>query len=181
TGNVARFAVGADGTLSPLSPATVPAAMNSNAIAISPSGTSLFIDNSSSNNISQYTIGAGGTLSPLTPAAVATGMFPVALAVDPSGRWLYSANANSAEVGLFSLSNSGARAALNPARAAIGAANVDNPNGIVVDPSGHYAYVTDSVDPTGMVWQFTIGTAGGLTPMMPPSVLAGVAPTSIVV
>jgi DNA-binding beta-propeller fold protein YncE len=141
----------------------------------------LFVDNSSSNNISQYTIGAGGMLAPLNPAAIATGMFPVALAIDPGGRWLYSANTNSAEVGLFSIGSSGALAALNPPRVAIGTANVNNPSGIAVDPSGHYVYVTDSVDPTGMVWQFTIGMTGALTPMTPPSVPAGVVPQSIAI
>jgi DNA-binding beta-propeller fold protein YncE len=108
-------------------------------------------------------------------------MFPVAVAVDPSGRWLYSANTNSAEVGLFSIGNSGALAALNPARVPIGTANVNNPSGIAVDPSGHYVYVSDSVDPIGMVWQFTIGTTGTLTPMTPPSVAAGVVPQFIAI
>jgi hypothetical protein len=32
-----------------------------------------------------------------------------------------------------------------------------------------------------MVWQFTIGTTGTLTPMTPPSVPAGVVPQSIAI
>ena len=156
--------------------------MNSNSIAVSPFGHHVVRGNSSSNNISQYAIGAGGALSPLTPAAVATGMFPVALAIDPSGRWLYSANTNSAEVGLFSIGNSGALAPLNPAR-------VRHRHGERRQPErdrsstlpATTSTLTDSVDPMGMVWQFTIGTNGGLTPMTPPSVPAGVVPLSIAI
>ncbi len=180
-GNVARFGVAANGTLSPLSPATVPTGMGPNSIAVSPSGSALFVGNSSDNNISQFAIGAGGSLTSIGTGTVATGMFPVSLAIDPAGRWLYSANGSSSDIGPFSIAGSGALAALNPPRVAIGTANVDIPNWVVVDPSGHYLYLSDGVDPLGSIWQFTIGSNGGLTPMTPPSVPAGDVPVSIAI
>ncbi len=178
---VAPFAVAADGTLSPLSPATVPTGMSPNSIAVLPWSGALFVGNSSNNNLSQYSLGAAGALTALSPATVATGMFPVSLAIDPAGRWLYSANANSSDVGQFSVGATGALTPLNPARVVTGTVGTNNPTWVTVDPSGRYAYVSDSVDPAGVVWQFTIGVTGGLTPMSPPSVPAGIGPMFIAI
>ena len=161
TGNVARFSVGSDGTLSPLSPATVAAGMNSNAVVVSPSGTSLFVGNSSSNNISQYAIGAGGTLSPLGPVAVAYRDVP-------------GGNGDRSERALALFVATPAAPTLACSRSAIAArlrrslrrvSPSAQPTSTSEQGSPSTLRVTTSTSPTpsirpASVWQFTIGTIG---------------------
>ena len=62
---VSQFNVGAGGTLTPKSPATV---MNAGdvglGLAVSPNGQSVYVANNDSNSISQYNVGSGGRLRP---------------------------------------------------------------------------------------------------------------------
>ena len=91
-GAVAQFDVGADGALSPKTPATVPTGTGDSApigIAVAPDGKSVYVANSSEDSVSQYSVGAGGALSPKTPATVSTdsrpgfNSDPVRIAVSP--------------------------------------------------------------------------------------------------
>ena len=51
------------------------------------------------------------------------------------------------------------------------------PTSVAVDPSGAYAYVSNSFDAT--VSQYTIGSDGRLITMTPPAVATGGGPNSI--
>ena len=83
---VSQYDVGAGGTLTPKTPATVAAGTSPDAVAVSPDGESVFVANFNSDNVSQYDVGAGGTLTPKSPATVAAGFRPTALAVTPAPR-----------------------------------------------------------------------------------------------
>jgi DNA-binding beta-propeller fold protein YncE len=85
-GSVSQYGIGAGGLLAPLSPSTVAAGSNSEALAVSPKGDSLYVANASSDNVSQYDVGAGGALSPKSPATVAAGDGPFGVAVSPDGQ-----------------------------------------------------------------------------------------------
>jgi DNA-binding beta-propeller fold protein YncE len=80
---VSQFNVGAGGTLSPKSPATVGAGIGPEGVAVSPNGGSVYVANNLSNTISQYNVGAGGKLSPKSPATVGAGGDPRGIAVTP--------------------------------------------------------------------------------------------------
>src|SRR5262245_15892033 len=64
--NVAQFDVGAGGLLSPLTPASVPADLGPEGVAVSHDRTSAYATNGDSGTVSQYDVGAGGALSPKT-------------------------------------------------------------------------------------------------------------------
>ncbi len=69
-GIIYQFEILQDGTLSPLTPASVSPGGNLTSIAITPNGLFAYVVNSG-NLVNQYTINANGTLTPNTPATVA--------------------------------------------------------------------------------------------------------------
>ena len=74
---ITQFAVAADGSLSTLTPATIPSSgMTPKYVAISSDGKSAYVANQGSNDIGQYAIASDGTLSPKSPATIATGVSP---------------------------------------------------------------------------------------------------------
>src|SRR5579863_266315 len=78
-GTVAQFHVESDGTLTPLSPATVagPSPYGTNFVTVDPSGTYLFANSAllgGTASVNQYVIGSDGTLAPNdTPTVNVTG------------------------------------------------------------------------------------------------------------
>jgi len=62
---VYQFAIGADGSLTPLSPATVAAGNQTIAISITPDGKFVYVTNYGDNTLSQFKVNADGTLTPL--------------------------------------------------------------------------------------------------------------------
>ncbi len=72
------------GTLSPMSPATVPAGHLVQAVVIAPDGKSAYVPSETLNKVWQYSIDpATGKLTPKSPAAVPAGTGSEALAVTP--------------------------------------------------------------------------------------------------
>lgn len=69
---VGQYSVATDGTLSPLSPASVAAGNAPASIAIEPGGRYLYVANTNDGTVSQFSIGADGTLAPLSTATVDT-------------------------------------------------------------------------------------------------------------
>jgi DNA-binding beta-propeller fold protein YncE len=70
-GTVFQYAVGADGSLTPLSPAAVPAGTAPHGIAVDPAGRFAYAVNNVSNDITEYAI-TGGALT--KTGSIATGM-----------------------------------------------------------------------------------------------------------
>jgi DNA-binding beta-propeller fold protein YncE len=85
-GAVSQFTVGFDGTLTPMSPASVPAGRDPLGIAVHPNGKSVYVANGNSDNVSQYSVGADGRLSAMSPAAVTSGRNPLEIAISPSAQ-----------------------------------------------------------------------------------------------
>ncbi|MEI7985907.1 MAG: beta-propeller fold lactonase family protein [Armatimonadota bacterium] len=67
---VGQYSIGTSGTLSPLSPASVPAGNAPVSIITEPAGNYVFVANSNDHRIYEYLVGIDGTLSPETPAFV---------------------------------------------------------------------------------------------------------------
>ncbi len=165
---VSQYTIAANGSLTPMTPATVPAGSNSDSVAVDPSGGFAYVTNCGNATLSQYTVGATGGLTPITGApSVSNPGCPVAVVVHPNGRFAYAANNNSNSVSQYAIGVNGALTPLAVPTVAAGA----NPGHVTVDPTGRFVYVTNSNGTN--ISQYTIGTDGGLTPVTgAPTVLA---------
>jgi 6-phosphogluconolactonase len=161
--SVSQYAIGADGSLTALSPPTVVAGDYPYAIAVDPGGKFAYVANSS--DVSQYTIGMDGSLIPMSPATVPAGTSINHITVDPGGRFAYVVNWADDNV--------------SPATVAAGSF----PAFIAIDPTGRFAYVANYTGAPilGNVSQYTIAADGKLEPMSPATVAAGWGPNAIAV
>lgn len=106
TVGVAQFAIAADGSLTPLNPATVPTVgVGNDSAAVTPDGRFCYIGvfngGVAGSPISQFSVQPNGTLTALDPASVPAGNAPAFVTVDPTGRFTYAANLNDGTVSGF--------------------------------------------------------------------------------
>jgi 6-phosphogluconolactonase len=183
-GTVSQYTVGADGALTPMSPAAVntgSATSQPNSLIVDPTSAYLYVANAGDNTVSQFNIGASGALT-LAGAPVATGgTYPFSVTVDPTGKFVYVANTGSVPntpvvTGTISQFAIGALGVLTPIAPGSVAAGL-GVSSVTVDPTGMYAYATNRGESS--LSQYTIGLNGALTPMSTPTVAAGTHPTSI--
>jgi 6-phosphogluconolactonase len=183
-GTISQYAVGADGALTPMSPAAVntgSAASQPNSLIVDPTSAYLYVANAGDNTVSQFNIGASGALT-LAGTPVATGgTYPFSMTVDPTGKYVYVANTGSVPntpvvagtISQFSIGALGVLAPIAPGPVAAGL----GVSSVTVDPTGAFAYATNRGESS--LSQYTIGVNGALTPMSTPTVVAGTNPTSI--
>jgi 6-phosphogluconolactonase len=191
-GLVSQFSINSDGTLTPLTPATVSATQGAAAVTISPSGQTAYlisvcIDTACDGQIEPYTIGANGTLTP-TGVVTLTGahVIPVDLVTDSSGSNVYLlANAmgvdtNAGAVYQYATDSTGALVADTPASLAVASGAVaESTNG-----SNLYALSANAIGfpsglpPGGHIDHYAIGSGGLLTAVGTTTVAAGL-PTSM--
>jgi len=189
---VSQFTIGADGTLSALTPPWVATGGNSSAgnaadikVVSIPSGEYAYVPNYSDGTISQFKIDAtSGTLSPLTPAMVTPipgGKLALSIAVDPQGRFAYvPVNYTQSQVIAQFKIDQTTGALVSNGTVSAGKAFAAR---MTIEASGKYAYATsgDTGYGSNSIAQYTIDqTTGALTLMNNPSVLAGFGPTGIV-
>ncbi len=115
--NISAYALNGDGSLTPIdadagTPGTQNFAAGSNpeSVTVTPSGTYVYVANSSSNDVSAYTINANGSLTPIDADAAtpgiqnfAAGTFPRSVTVTPSGTFVYVANGGSNDISAYAL------------------------------------------------------------------------------
>jgi DNA-binding beta-propeller fold protein YncE len=178
-GTISQYNVGADGSLSAMSTATVAAGFDPQKIVVSPDGDSAYATDSSLSQVLQYDIsGTTGALSAKDPAAASTGpgSFPFGITVSPNGTSVYNANAAVDTVAQFSADGTtGELSSKTPATAPAG----DNPIGIAVSPDGQSVYVTNAEDQD--ISQYDVGADGTLTAKSPATVDAGLTPRGIAI
>jgi 6-phosphogluconolactonase len=184
--SVSQYAIGASGLLSPLSPATVPAATSICApgpvdIALTPDGSSAYAIDFCFGLVNQYDVDpSSGALSPKTVATVDSGPGALGVAVTPDGRSAYVTSVSDGTVFQYDIApTTGALSPKTPASVDAGFCSW----GIAMSPDGASAYVVDDCDlPGGGVRQFNVDPiTGALSPKTPPAVLAGRGPRSIAV
>jgi DNA-binding beta-propeller fold protein YncE len=129
TGSVFQFSVGADGTLSPKSPPSVPAPTHPTGLVVSPDGHSLYASNLA-GSVLQYTVQADGTLTAKSPPSVAAGSSPGSPAITSDGKSLYAANAGGNTLSQYSVGADGTLSPRSPATVAAGV----NPLNIAITP-----------------------------------------------
>ena len=174
-GTVSQLAIGSNGALAALTPASVPCELRANSLAADPSGKYLYVVNergatsASYGSISQYTIGADGALAPMTPATIAVDYGPSDIAVHPSGKYAYaityyypSGGTKLLSVAQYAIGADGTLTPLSPGAVAIAGSD---PQFIAIHPSGKFLYVSDG---SGVVDQFSVDpTTGALSAMTP--------------
>jgi 6-phosphogluconolactonase (cycloisomerase 2 family) len=171
-GSISQYTIGADGTLAPMTPATIAADYGPGDVAVHPSGKYVYaitydypLGGTKVTSMAQYTIGADGTLTPMSPGAVAiTGSNPQFIAIHPSGNFLYVSD-GSGVVDQFTIdATTGALSAMTPATAPFPFPTAGHTAfAITVHPSGKWAYVTDYY---GGIAEYTIdATTGALSPL----------------
>jgi 6-phosphogluconolactonase len=168
---ISQYTIGAQGTLSPMSPASVVTGETPEWITVDPLGKYAYVANAKptpAGRIFQYTIEANGTLSPMSTPWVSAGTYPVSIAVDPSGKYAYVANNQSGNISQYKVSSDGTLTPLTPATVMSGAGYPNAPSCIVVDPAGKHVYVSNADG--NSISQYTIGATGLLSPMTPATV-----------
>lgn len=180
-----QYAVGADGSLTALSPATAVSGSGPNSIVVTPNGQNVYAVNVGDGSVSQYSIGASGALSPLTPATVLTGAStssrPFGMTLDPNGLYAYVANSTDGTISQYTIGTGGVLVAMTPATVPAGS----GVSSVSVDPTGKFLYATNrnpsNTTTASTVSQYLIGSGGALTPMTAPTAPAGINPTAIAI
>ena len=129
TGTVFQFTVGADGTLTPKSPPSVPAPTHPTGLVVSPDGHSVYVSNAA-GSILQYRVQPDGTLTPKSPPSVAAGTGPGAPAISADGKSLYAPNQGDGTVLQYTVQADGTLTPKSPPSVAAGA----GPHEIAVTP-----------------------------------------------
>jgi DNA-binding beta-propeller fold protein YncE len=175
-GTVLQYEVGIGGQLSPATPATVASGKNSNGVAASPDGRSVYVLSAGDNDVWEYDVGPGGVLSPKTPAHLPAGTTPDGIAVSPDGRSVYVTNqAGSPNVSQYDVGTGGVLSPKTPPMVAAGG----SPQQVAVSPDGKSVYVTNFGDHD--VSQYDVGAGGTLLPKTPATVAAGMNPQGIAI
>jgi 6-phosphogluconolactonase len=174
-GAVYQYSIGSDGSVAPLSIASVPTGVTPTGVVSDPSGRYVYVANSGDATISLYAVGTGGGLVALLPAVVRIpGPFQFAgfaLSVDPGGRFLYVVGSPrdppgpTASIAQYSIQSDGTLASLAEASLTL---SVSASGSLAIDPGGRYAYLPSATNaPGGLVSQFSISSDGTLALLTP--------------
>ena len=175
--SVSQYTIAPDGTLSPKSPASVPAGTGASEVSVTPDvpsvRPSLYVTNTSASSISQYAIAADGTLSPESTVSAGLGNAPDGVAVRPDAHSASVANGNTDVVSQYTIAADGTLSPKSPFTVGAGR----GPVGVAVSRDGASAYVTNTGDPSvskpPSVSQYTIAPDGTLSSKSPATVAAG--------
>ena len=177
------------GALTPVPSSPFPAGVNTAWVTVHPTGKFAYAVNAGPplgvGSVSAYAIDATtGALAPLGGSVPAAGQ-PQSISVDPLGKFAYVANssggASPGGVSAYTIdATTGALTAVPTSPFAAG----PNPNSVVVDPSGRFAFIANrnSGKPSGSVSAFTVNAASGaLAPIGTTAIAAGTEPVAIAV
>lgn len=157
-GTVAAFAIGSDGSLSPVagSPFAVgTAGASPTFLAVHPSGSFLYAADPAHNAVLGFSIGSNGAIAPISGSPFAAGTGAVALSIAPQGSFLYAANPGDNTVSAYTIGSSGALTQVSGSPFATGG----NGPGFVLATSS-FVYVGDQL--TNDIAAFTISNTGAL-------------------
>lgn len=191
-GLVSQFSINSDGTLTPLTPATIAATQGTIAVTIAPNGQTAYvistcIDSACNGQIARYTIGANGTLTP-TGVVTLTGTHvnPFEAVTDDSGSSLYlltnamGVDTNAGAVYQYAVDSTGALAADTPASLNVASGAVAesiNRNNLYALSANAIGFVSGQ-PPGGHIDHYVIGS-GGLLTKVGTTTVTGSLPTSM--
>lgn len=148
------------------------------AIAITPSLSTLFVDNNASDNISAFTISSDGSLAAVSGTA-ATGSMPMGMAIDPAGKYLFVANQGSSNISVFSINGTTLSEVAGSPFTTIPAGTTEAtlPTAVAVSATGSFLYVANNF--TGTVSAYSIAGSGALKPLGQSPYTVGTAPSGL--
>jgi 6-phosphogluconolactonase (cycloisomerase 2 family) len=182
-GLVDLFTASAGGVLS--APDPTAAGNDPEYMALNPSGTLLFVPEVFDNDIIVYSIGVNGVLTPVPgspfPYSLPGGNSgPAAIAVSPTASYLYIAGLFNATVTPYSYDDSGTLTPLGPPYTfgtGAGTGVIPPGDGLAIDPTGRFVYVTSPVDNT--ITEYAISAQTGLLTPVGTPVATGAGPSDV--
>jgi 6-phosphogluconolactonase len=107
---ISSYAVGVDGSLSPITTALPTLGIANCWNAVTPDGRFVYVSNAGSSTLSAFTIGLHGTLAAVGATVVAAnpaGSANLDIAITPDGQFLYSLNSGSGDIGIYAIQQDG--------------------------------------------------------------------------
>lgn len=153
-GSINQFEISSNGSLTPLSPASVSLPAGNYGIGVTPNGQFLFAT-SDENKVYQYVIGGDGTLTANATPSVDAGNEPVHIAFSPDSEMAYVANWGDGTIGCYSISGSGVLSFVENVTTVAGVWTIN------LDRTGSYLYAGGSNEAS--VAQFMIESDNTLT------------------
>jgi 6-phosphogluconolactonase len=140
-------------------PNTISAGTTPNAMAVDPTGSFLYVTDSTNATVLAYIIDPiTGVLNAISGSPFSTDLAPQSLTIDPSGRYLYVANQSSNSITIFGINTDGTLG--TPVSQPIGVA----PQSVSIDCTGQLLYVGYSSSGPSDVNVYQIDShSGGIT------------------
>jgi len=172
---LASLSIGAGGVLTPVgsAPAT---GVGPTSVVVHPNGNFAYVSNAGGNTISVYRIQSGTLGSAIYVVPTDTG--PVKLAITPNGNFLYAVNINAGTISEYSIAQGGGLTAV--AGSPYGANNGVHQgglNGLAIDPSSTYLYVSNATNST--LYEYQIRASDGVLQYLGSTSTGLSAPTSV--
>lgn len=148
------------------------------AIVLTPSLSTLFVDNNASDDISAYTVNSDGSLTAASGTAK-TGSMPMGMAIDPAGKYLFVANQGSSNISVLSINGTSLTEVPGSPFTTIPAGTTEAtlPTAVAVSATGNFLYVANNF--TGTVSVYSIAGSGALTPLGQSPYSVGLAPSGL--
>ena len=138
-------------------------------VVAAPSGSFLYVANNADNKIYQFSINpTDGTLTPLSPASVSngSGSGPDEIAINTAGTFLWVTGAGNGLAGNGTVTTYAINSSTGQLMKKSQVTGFTSPFGIAVDSTRSFVYLADRV--AGLVYWYSIGTGGALSPVGSP-------------
>jgi 6-phosphogluconolactonase len=187
---VSVFSIGANAALTQVGTFAVvtsvpgaPAASPSS-VAVTPSGSFVFVANSGQNTVSVFSVDSIGALTAVAGSPFAAGTAPAGVTVTPNGNYLYVANQGSNNISAFTICGSAVLGCATMAPGSLTSETVVSaglaPMSLAVDPAGNFLYATDRDSNQLSGYRITPST-GVLTALSSGAVSTGTAPVFVAI
>lgn len=148
------------GTISNPTQLSLPSNVSDNALAVSPSGNTLYIARSGSNGgLAAYSISSTGVLQALTTNPYAAGSQPLAVVVTGNGNNVYVANQGDGTISGYTIASNSTATPTSGSPYS----NASGPSGLAIDSSGKYLLsISNAGSPDLTLFAFDTATPGKL-------------------
>jgi DNA-binding beta-propeller fold protein YncE len=181
-GPLSVLEVGLNGRLSPVAGSPFPGVFSADEVVVHPAGGLVFATNRAQASISVFVVGQDGALSPApgSPVAAPTGFRAYEHDVLTSdGTRLFAGFEIPPAVVTYTVGLDGSLTLVPSTPVLLGTPGPGGPEGMVVDPTDRFLYVTDHI--TDRIHIFAIQSDGGLVPVVPGGVPVGAEPFDVII